>query len=237
MKRILLIDDDEELAELLTDYLHPEGFSIKPIYRGDEGVEQALSGEYDLIILDIMLPGMHGLEVLKEIRSRSQIPVVMLTARGEEVDRIVGLELGADDYLPKPFNPRELLARVRAVMRRTRTDSPNISHETSQAKFTVGDIEVDMGSRKVHRSGQIVPLTTVEFDLLEILIRSAGTIVTKEDLSQIVLGRRLSPYDRSIDVHISNLRRKIGDETGPGISEWIRTIRGVGYQYARSQDE
>ncbi|HBD07185.1 MAG TPA: DNA-binding response regulator [Syntrophobacteraceae bacterium] len=237
MKRILLIDDDEELAELLTDYLHPEGFSIKPIYRGDEGVQQALSGEYDLIILDIMLPGMHGLEVLKEIRSRSQIPVVMLTARGEEVDRIVGLELGADDYLPKPFNPRELLARVRAVMRRTRTDSPNISHETSQAKFTVGDIEVDMGSRKVHRSGQIVPLTTVEFDLLEILIRSAGTIVTKEDLSQIVLGRRLSPYDRSIDVHISNLRRKIGDETGPGKSERIRTIRGVGYQYARSQDE
>jgi len=237
MKHILLVDDDEELCDLLTDYLQSEGLSIESVHTGDDGVRRALSGEHDLMILDIMLPGKHGLDVLKEVRAQSEIPVVMLTARGEDVDRIVGLELGADDYLAKPFNPRELLARMRAVMRRIRQNSHAALSESQPGRLVIGDIELDNGSRTVSRAGEPISLTSVEFDLLEVLLRAAGSIVTKEELSRSVLGRGLSPYDRSIDVHISNLRRKIGYTIGSEETERIKTVRGVGYLYVRRLEE
>lgn len=238
MKKILLIDDDEELCELLADYMKLEGISMEMVHTGDQGISRAFSSEYDLIILDIMLPGTHGLDVLREIRAHSQIPVVMLTARGEDVDRIVGLELGADDYLPKPFNPRELLARMRAVMRRTSQAQSEASNGNSSRLVAVGDTELDIGSRSARCAGETVVLTSVEFDLLEVLLRAAGSTVTKEELSRKVLGRPLSAYDRSVDVHISNIRKKLGAcGIGSEIRERIKTVRGVGYQYVRAPGE
>jgi two-component system, OmpR family, response regulator CpxR len=238
VKKILLIDDDEELCELLADYMKLEGVSMEMVHTGDQGISRALSSEYDLIILDIMLPGMHGLDVLREIRAHSQIPVVMLTARGEDVDRIVGLELGADDYLPKPFNPRELLARMRAVMRRVTPAQSEASDDNPPGLVIVGEMELDIGSRTVKCAGETVVLTSVEFDLLEVLLRAAGSTVTKEELSRKVLGRLLSAYDRSVDVHISNIRKKIGScGIGSERKERIKTVRGVGYQYVRAPGE
>ena len=229
--RILLIDDDRELCELLSDYLRPEGVQLETVFNPEPGIERALSGEHDFVVLDVMLPGVSGFEVLRRIRTKSRIPVLMLTARGDDVDRIVGLEMGADDYLPKPFNPRELVARIRAIGRRI---SP-MTGETEKVlpgRFEIGDIELDTTTRTVRQSGTLMEVTSIEFNLLEELLRMAGQVVARADLSKKVLGRTLSPYDRSLDVHVSSLRRKLGHDVG-GI-ERIKTIRGIGYLYALS---
>jgi two-component system response regulator CpxR len=230
MDQILIIDDDVALCELVTEYLEPLGFQIESIHRGDAGAERALSGKHSLVVLDVMLPGLNGFEVLRRIRAESKIPVLMLTARGDDIDRIVGLEIGADDYLPKPFNPRELTARIRAILRRATPEAP--IEQAPEKRLRVGDVELDSGTRAISRAGENVELTAVEFDLLEKLLRAAGQIVTREELSKQVLGRSSSPFDRSIDMHISNLRKKLG--SGVDASERIKTVRGVGYIYAQS---
>ncbi len=231
MNRILIIDDDNELCELLADYLEPQGFRITAVHDGEQGLQKALSeaGAYDLIVLDIMLPGMNGFEVLRRLRSLLDTPVLMLTARDEEVDRIVGLEMGADDYLPKPFNPRELIARARAILRRTRNHHDRGAYPATPESICLGDIQMDTGSRIVRRNGQQVGLTSVEFGCLEMLLRAAGHVVTREQLAEGVLGRPLTAFDRSVDVHVSSLRKKLGHTSGQ--FERIKTVRGAGYIY------
>ncbi len=233
--RILVIDDDTELCDLLKDYLRLEGFEVEAVHNAEAGARRALSGEHALVVLDVMLPGISGFEVLRRIRERSGIPVLMLTARGDDVDRIVGLEMGADDYLPKPFNPRELVARVRAIKRRTASAAIEMgSAGVAAGRVNVGDIELDRASRRVLRSGLDIELTAVEFNLLEELLLAVGRLVSREELYKRVLGHGLSPYDRSIDVHVSNLRKKLGrDASG---MERIKTVRGMGYIYTRPQD-
>src|SRR5947207_4285318 len=226
MDCVLVVDDDIELCSLVQEYLTSEGFKSEAVHDGEQGLQRGLSGDYALVVLDVMLPGINGFEVLRRLRSVSKIPVLLLTARGEDVDRIVGLEFGADDYLPKPFNPRELVARIRAVLRRTQ---PVGATSATRETLSVGDIEMDSNTRNVRRAGEVVDLTGVEYDLLEILLRSAGQIVKREELVKEVLGRELSPFDRSIDMHVSNLRKKLGHQSN-GL-ERIKTIRGVGYIY------
>jgi two-component system response regulator CpxR len=230
MDRILIVDDDVELCELVGEYLTAEGFQVQAVHDGIRGLERALSGEHVLVVLDVMLPGMNGLDVLRRLRGQSRVPVLILTARGDDVDRIVGLEIGADDYLPKPFNPRELVARIRAILRRAHAAPETPLNE----KIRVGDVELDPAARVVRRSGEGVELTSVEFSLLEALLRSAGQVVTREQIAHDVLGRQFFPYDRSIDMHVSKLRRKLGDQPSGG--ERIKTIRGVGYVYARPSE-
>ena len=226
MSKILLIDDDEELCELVSEYLTVEGLTVEAIHDGESGLRNAVSNQFDLVILDVMLPKMNGFDVLLELRQKSKIPVLMLTARGDDMERIVGLEIGADDYLPKPFNPRELVARIRAILRRTETEQlPN-------SKFQVDDIEVSLAARSAKKDGEDLNLTAVEFDLLVALLKDAGKVINKEDLSETVLDRKLSPYDRSLDMHISNLRKKLG--TREDDDERIKTIRSVGYIYTVS---
>jgi two-component system response regulator CpxR len=225
MVAVLLIDDDAELCELVTEFLAGEGFVVEAVHDGAAGLERALEEGHDAVVLDVMLPGLTGFEVLRRLRESSTTPVLMLTARGDEVDRIVGLEMGADDYLPKPFNPRELAARLRAVLRRTGAE-PIVSD-----RLVVDDLEVDLGARRVIVGGREVALTGVEFSLLEALVRSAGSVVSRDDLSRAALYRRASAFDRSLDVHLSNLRRKLGPPADGG--ERIKTVRGVGYQYVR----
>lgn len=229
MNNILIIDDDTDLCDLLRDYLTPEGFLVEAVHIGSEGVDRAISGQYSLVVLDVMLPGINGFEVLRRIRAASRVPVLMLTARGEDVDRIVGLEIGADDYLPKPFNPRELVARIRAVLRRAESE-PQFQIQTDTGKLIVGDIELVTGTRTVLRGGQKVDLTSVEFAIMEALLRLAGQVVSRDDLVKHALGRNLSAYDRSIDVHVSSLRKKLGQRMDE--SERIKTVRNIGYQYS-----
>jgi DNA-binding response OmpR family regulator len=229
MRQVLVIDDDTGLCELIAEYLEPEGYRVEAVHDGEAGVERALSGEHALAVLDFMLPGINGFEVLRRIRARSRLPVVMLTARGEDLDRIVGLEIGADDYLPKPFNPRELVARINAVLRRARPEETEAAPEPGP--LAVGDVELDDRSRTARRGGQAIELTAVEFDLLRRLVSAPGQVVTKKELVKDVLHRNLSPFDRSIDMHVSNLRKKLGHRTPAGI-ERIRAVRGVGYIYA-----
>lgn len=224
---LLLIDDDVELTELLTDYFKAEGFAVSAAHDGPSGLERALGEEFSLIVLDVMLPGFNGLEVLRRLRAQKKTPVLMLTARGDDVDRIVGLEIGADDYLPKPFNARELVARIRAVLRRTEAREV-ATHEVQT--LVVGDLELVPSSLGCRIQGEPVALTSAEFSLLEVLVKAAGKVVSREDLSEKVLGRRLSPYDRSLDVHVSNLRKKL--TRGTSGSERIKTVRGTGYLYA-----
>ncbi len=227
--RVLLIDDDAELVSLLTQYLAREGFEVTAAGDGAQGVVAVRSQTPDLVVLDVMLPVLGGFDVLRRIRAISNVPVIMLTARGEEVDRIVGLELGADDYVAKPFNPRELVARIRAVLRRGRW------HETERLQaFSIGDLEILPAAREVRRGGARVELTGTEFSILEYLARAAGTVVKKEAIYREVLGRRAVAYDRSVDVHVSSLRRKLGPL--PDGSERIRTVRGVGYQLVRKDE-
>lgn len=228
MERVLVIDDDVGLCELVEEYLEPEGYDVEAAHNGERGIDRALSHDHALVILDVMLPGINGFDVLRRIRAKSRIPVLMLTARGDDVDRIVGLEIGADDYLSKPFNPRELVARIRAILRRTQPGE--LLGAGAREELIVGDIEMDTATRTVRRAGQLVELTVVEYDLLERLLRSAGQIAKREELVKEVLGRELSPFDRSIDMHVSNLRKKLGHRLN-GL-ERIKTIRGVGYIYA-----
>jgi DNA-binding response OmpR family regulator len=227
---ILVIDDDRDLCDLLGEYLRPEGFEVETAYDGDEGLEKALAGKYSIVILDVMLPGRRdGYDVLKQLRSRTGMPVLMLTARGDDIDRIVGLEMGADDYLSKPFNPRELLARIRAILRRSGREAREISTGMPSVRYRVGDVEMDTGTRAVARAGRPVYLTAVEFGLLEMLLLKAGRTVTREELTGAVLGRVLTPYDRSVDVHVSKLRKKLGPDSSG--AERIKSIRGSGYTY------
>jgi two-component system response regulator CpxR len=233
--RILVIDDDVELCSLVAEYLEPEGFSIEAVYDGARGLERALSADHLLVVLDVMLPSMNGFDVLRRIRNTSRIPVLLLTARGEDVDRIVGLEIGADDYLPKPFNPRELVARIRAVLRRTQAaDKSGDSEGQIPEVVRVGDIELDPATRIVLQNGKPVELTSVEFNLLHVLLREAGRVVTREHLVDAVLSRKFSPFDRSIDMHVSKVRKKLGDSDDG--SDHIKTVRGVGYIFAHPRD-
>lgn len=229
MEDVLLIDDDVELCSMLTEYLDKNGFRVRSVHRGDSGLAAAQQHSWALILLDVMLPGMDGFEVLKRIRLESNVSVLLLTARGEDIDRIVGLEIGADDYLPKPFNPRELLARMRAVLRRRdRTSGP------LPALLRVHDLDLDVAARKAMKAGKRLELTDVEFGLLEALMRAPGQVLSREELSQSVLGRAFDPFDRSLDMHISRLRRKLGrnDED----EDRVKTIRGVGYQLVLDRD-
>ena len=232
---ILLVDDDTELCALMEEYLADEGFSLETCHEGLLGLERALSGRHDLVILDVMLPGCNGFEVLKQLRQKSDVPVLMLTARGDEVDRIVGLEIGADDYLGKPFNPRELVARMRAIFRRLRIQENGSDAVAVPSKLCVDDIELEPSTRRVLKKGTAIDLTAVEFNLLTVLLQSAGKVVSREELNREVLGREYSPYDRSIDVHISKLRKKIGDKVGQ--ADRIQAIRGEGYLYSVLEKE
>ena len=238
MKNILIIDDDKELCDLLTDYLGPEGFAIETAHNGEQGVKQAIETKYDLVILDVMLPGINGFDVLRKIRECSSVPIIMLTARGDDVDRIVGLELGADDYLPKPFNPRELVARMHAIQRRT--ESLNESSDSAQtnmesAKLVIDDLELNPSFQSLKCNGQKVELTAVQFALLHQLLLNVGKVVSRDDLAEKVLGRKLEMFDRSIDVHISSIRKKLDIQVGK--KERIKSVRGVGYQYLIDEQE
>jgi DNA-binding response OmpR family regulator len=225
---LLVIDDDAELCHLLTQYLASEGYSVEAVHTGTAGVDRALSGEHALVVLDVMLPDIKGFEVLRRVRARSTTPILMLTARGDEQDRILGLQMGADDYLPKPFNPRELSARIEAVLRRSRTDGA-AAERRGQAPVVVDDVSLDLGARAVTRGREEVDLTTVEFDLLLALLQSAGRVIPRDEMVRTVLRREFSPFDRSIDTHVSNLRRKLGP--APDGAERIKGGRGIGYQY------
>ena len=231
VNRILVIDDDIELCELLVDYLQPEGFEVEMVHTSDLGIDRALSGEHSLVVLDVMLPKISGFEVLRRIRASSNIPVLMLTARGDEIDRIVGLEMGADDYLPKPFNPRELVARLRAICRRTENIVQHSNNQSAGEVLAVGDLVLDTRTRVVKQEGKEVAMTAVEFSLLEELLRMVGQVVGREQLAEKILGRKLSMFDRSIDVHVASLRKKLGHEING--RERIKTIRSVGYMYAK----
>lgn len=226
---MLIIDDDVELCRLLAERLSSEDFSIEAIHNGQRGLERVLSEDYALVILDLMLPGMKGLDVLRHVRERSAVPVLILTARGEDVDRIVGLEIGADDYLPKPFNPRELIARIRAILRRTQYANKGT------APLVVDDVRLDRTARETWVNKKRIDLTSVEFSLLETLLHHAGQVVTREHLTETVLGRKLGPFDRVIDVHVSNVRRKLTQAADAG--ERIKAIRGSGYLFVVRSEE
>jgi two-component system response regulator CpxR len=228
LERILVIDDDAELCDLVAEYLGPDGFAVESANDPQRGLDRALGGGHAMIVLDVMMPGINGFDVLRRLRANSRVPVLMLTARGSDVDRIVGLELGADDYLPKPFNPRELVARIHAILRRTTLAR---SDTVPPGRVVVGDVILDSSSRTVWLNGGKAELTTAEFDLLQVLLLSAGTVVSREELSQRVLDRVFNPFDRSIDTHVSNLRRKLG-VTVNGV-ERIKSVRGIGYIYAQ----
>lgn len=231
MKHILIVDDDTELCDLLHEYFDAEKLCSECVHDGTSGLAKVKSGEFDLVILDIMLPELNGLDVLKEIRRYSRIPVIMLSAKGDEIDRILGLELGADDYLPKPFSPRELVARIKAVFRRLEMTA---SSEKECFKVGVNGVVLDSSVKSVVKEGVAIYLTEVEFSILEQLMRAAGTVVERQELAFKVLGRRLAYDDRSLDVHMSNLRKKLGNASND--SELIKTIRGIGYLYVKPEN-
>ncbi len=212
----------------MSEFLTREGFTIECEHEGYHGLEKASQSGIDLVVLDVMLPGLDGFEILRRLRQQSRVPVIMLTARGEDVDRIVGLELGADDYLPKPFNPRELAARIRAILRRYQ-DRPAAG---TPGRVEVNGIALDTGSREVFSNGKHVELTTFEFDILEMLMRSAGRVLSRDALMENFYNRKATPFDRSIDMHISHLRKKL--DNGEAL---IKTIRGVGYQFCRTPED
>jgi DNA-binding response OmpR family regulator len=259
MPRVLIIDDDRDLTAMLAEYLSPEGFVVETAHSGEDGLAAALATSYSLIILDVMLPRINGLEVLRRFRARSACPVIMLTARGQDVDRIVGLEIGADDYLAKPFNARELLARMHAVLRRSQASLAAASTGSegaaaaagggavaagmpgaagagaagaSDGVLAVGDVVVDVRARTVRRGGEVIELTSLEFELLKVLLAAAGDVVSRETLFEQVLRREYNVFDRSIDNHVSSLRKKLGPRVGD--AERIRSIRNAGYAYART---
>ncbi len=230
MPRVLLIDDDFELSSMLVEYLSQDGFDAETAQDGETGARQALEDRFDIVVLDVMMPGLSGLDTLKRIRARSNIPVLMLTARGDDIDRIVGLELGADDYVPKPCTPRELVARLRAILRRAQPADPT----GTDGPVVAGPLELWPGARRATWHGSLLTLTSTEFSLLEVLARQAGRLVERGELSETALGRPLDRFDRSIDVHVSSLRQKLGLRTDG--NSWIGTVRGRGYQFARDPD-
>jgi DNA-binding response OmpR family regulator len=219
MDRVLVVDDDIELCELIGRRLSAENFALETVHDGNTGLARALSQEHSLVILDLMLPRLHGLDVLRRLRAQSDIPVLILTARGEDVERILGLEIGADDYLPKPFHPRELIARIRAILRRT---SPP---REKAGPLIAGDLRLDPAAREAWLEGRKLDLTNAEFTLLETLVRQAPNAVRREQLTEKVLARKLGPFDRVIDVHVSNLRKKLGS------GERIKAVRNTGYLF------
>jgi DNA-binding response OmpR family regulator len=232
--RLLVIDDDRKLCRLIKDYLEPMGYDVEASHTGPQGLERALAGNWQAIILDVMLPGMDGFEVLKQLRRTSAVPVLMLTSRGEEADRIVGLEVGADDYLPKTFSPRELLARLRAVTRRA-TQGVADRGSPPTPELVVGPLRVNPASRTAVLGDEPLTLTPVEFELLASLARARGRVKSREQLLDEVRERNYDVYDRSIDVHISALRRKLGDD--PREPRFIRTVRGAGYMLINPDTE
>ncbi len=227
MSKVLLVDDDVELASMLREYIGQEGFEVDAVHDGEAGVAGALSGAYSIVVLDVMMPRLGGIEALRRIRAQSQVPVLMLTARGDDVDRIVGLELGADDYVPKPCTPRELVARLRAILRRTQEPSA----DAADGVLAAGALVMWPPMRRASWQGRPLELTSTEYNLLELLARNAGRVVGKAELSEQGLGRPLARFDRSIDVHLSSIRHKLGPR--PDGRPWIETVRGLGYQLIR----
>ena len=222
MSKVLIADDDVELTGMLAEYLGHEDFESDVANDGKTALDMAIKYRYDIIILDVMMPHQNGFDVLRHLRQHSQVPVIMLTARGEDVDSIVGLEIGADDYLTKPCNPRVLVAHMRAILRRA-----EVPASQNKGNIILGDLELQLGTRMVNYKNKPLTMTTTEFSILEILMKHAGNIVSKQQLSEHALGRELSPYDRSLDMHISNLRKKLASDTDN--EDLIKTIRGAGY--------
>ncbi|WP_320819991.1 response regulator transcription factor [Thalassolituus sp.] len=225
---ILLVDDDEELCALLRRYLERELFKVTAVHTADEGLTEALSGRYQAVVLDIMLPGGNGLEILAGIRKRSELPVIMLTAKGDEMDRIEGLEIGADDYIPKPCNPRELSARLRSILRRGR------SNAVASSSVQLDELTIDFDQHQVSRDGEVIDLTVTEFNILSVLARDAGKVVDKNRLAEQSMQRSLTLFDRSLDMHLSNLRKKLGPNRDGEAR--IKTIRGIGYMYIPEEE-
>jgi DNA-binding response OmpR family regulator len=226
INHILIIDDDRALVDLVRQYLEGEGFVVEATIDYASGLRAALSGNHELVILDVTLPGGSGFELLKKLRAESNLPVLLLTARGDSVDRIVGLQIGADDYVPKPFEPREVVARIHAVLRRTRAAMDKAGADD---RIVVGDVTLSPRTRTATLGAEVLSLTTAEFDLLEVLLRNAGKVVTRDQLAQVALGRNLAPFDRGVDIHLSKLRKKLG--SGHYSQDRIKTVRGSGYIY------
>lgn len=226
---ILLVDDDLELCALLKRYLERELFRVTLVHDANDGLEQALTGKYQAVILDVMLPGGNGVEILRAIRQRSDLPVLMLTAKGDEMDRIEGLEIGADDYMPKPANPRELAARLRSVLRRNR------SAEVADVTISLDELHIDLDQHLVRRHNETLDLTATEFNILTVLAREAGKVVEKNRLAEQSMQRSLTLYDRSLDMHLSNLRKKLGPNRHG--EQRIKTVRGIGYMYTPEETE
>ena len=222
MTAVLLADDDIELSGMLAEYLEREGFSVTAVHDGESAARLAADGAYQIVVLDVMMPRIDGVEALRRIRQASRVPVIMLTARGDDVDRIIGLELGADDYVAKPCTPRELAARLRAILRRMQP------HTESAGPLTVSGLAMWPEKRRVEWQGRPIELTSMEFNLLEVLMRNAGRVVSKKELSEQALGRPLARFERSVDVHLSSIRQKLGDAAA-----LIRTVRGQGYHLSR----
>jgi DNA-binding response OmpR family regulator len=221
--RVLLVDDDRELCQMLSEYLDAEHFDVKSVHDGGDALAELQVNDFEIVILDVMLPSVGGLDVLRKLGADYTTPILMLTARGDDVDRIVGLELGADDYLSKPFNPRELVARIRAILRRASSRSPRGMPD----ELSVGPITLNAGTREVRVAAKLIALTGAEFRVLELLMRSVGQVLSRDSMTEQALGRKLAAYDRSIDTHISNLRRKLELESGKNPE--IKNVRGSGY--------
>ena len=232
--KILIVDDDRKLCRLVADYLEPMGYAVEAAHNGAQGLQMIEEGDYHAVILDVMMPQMDGFEVLKRLRRESDIPVLMLTARGEETDRIVGLEMGADDYLPKTFSSRELLARLRAVTRRYTISERQAASAAKDKVLIFANLEIEQSSRTVRLDAKTLNLTPIEYDLLLILARSAGRVLSRDQLLDAVAGRSYEVFDRSIDVHISSLRRKLGEN--PRKPKFIKTVRTAGYLFKEPED-
>ena len=226
MSRVLLVDDDDTLTELLAEYLGAEGLEVSRAPDGEKGVQEILNNPYDVVVLDSMMPKMNGLDVLKTVRAQSKIPIIMLTAKGDDIDRIIGLEMGADDYVPKPCQPRELLARINAILRRAQQSGENPASNASS--ITASNVTLYPAKRQAEVGDKPLELTSTEFNLLEVLLRHAGQVVSKDTLSEEALDRKLAKFDRSIDVHISSIRHKLGD------ASLIQTVRGLGYLFVKN---
>ena len=225
MNRVLLVDDDALLTELLTEYLSAEGLEVSSVPDGEAGVNEILNGNYNVVVLDSMMPKLSGLDVLKTVRQQSKTPIIMLTAKGDDIDRIIGLEMGADDYVPKPCQPRELLARINAILRRSQQNPDANAASTS---IVASGVTLFPSKRQAMVGDSMLELTSTEFNLLEVLMRHAGQVVSKDNLSQEALDRKLAKFDRSIDVHISSIRHKLGD------ASLIQTVRGLGYLFVKN---